>query len=91
MRTKARSYKGYELTATQSEPKWDVGIYPSAPHLPWPNPNSQMFSDADVETAFKKAERQVDELLGALPRGAQKFWLRRMLATVNECAYTEWQ
>ncbi len=68
MRTQTRSCKGYELAATQNGPKWDVGIYPSAPHLPWPNPNSQMFSDADIETAFKKAERQVDELLGAAAR-----------------------
>jgi hypothetical protein len=63
MRTKTRSYKGYELTATQNWPKWDVGIYPERPHLPWPNPNFHMFSDADIERAFEKAERQVDELL----------------------------
>jgi hypothetical protein len=64
MRTKTRCYKGYELTATQNYPKWDVGLYPSSAQLPWPNVNFQIFSDADVEKAFDKAERAVDELLG---------------------------
>jgi hypothetical protein len=64
MKTKTRSYKGYELTATQNYPKWDVGIYPSGPQLPWPYASFQIFSDADVEKAFEKAERAVDELLG---------------------------
>jgi hypothetical protein len=31
-----------------------------------------MFSDPDIETAFKKAERQVAELLGAAAPSAQK-------------------
>jgi hypothetical protein len=65
MKTETRSYRGYELTATQNWPKWDVGIYPGSPHLPQPNPSFQMFSDADIERAFEKAQRQVDELLGA--------------------------
>jgi hypothetical protein len=63
MLTMTRFYKGYELSATQNSPKWDVGIYPSAPHLPWPNPNFQMSSDTDIEMAFKQAEKRVDELL----------------------------
>jgi hypothetical protein len=64
MRTETRAYKGYELTATQNYPKWDVGIYPSSPQLPWPNANFQFFSDLDVQKAFEKAERAVDKLLG---------------------------
>jgi hypothetical protein len=64
MRTETRSSKGYDITATQNCPKWDVGIYPSGPHLRWPNPNFQIFSDADIERAFEKAKRAVDELLG---------------------------
>ncbi len=64
MRTNTRSYKGYELTATQNYPKWDVGIYPSSPELPWPNPSFQICSDVDEQKAFEKAERAVDELLG---------------------------
>jgi hypothetical protein len=64
MRTETRSYKGYELTATQNFPKWDVGIYPSDPHFPRPNANFQIVSDADIGRAFEKAQRVVDELLG---------------------------
>jgi hypothetical protein len=68
MITETRSYKGYELTATQNCPKWDVGRYPSGPHLRWPSPNFQIFFDADIERAFEKVECAVDELLGvALP------------------------
>jgi hypothetical protein len=63
MRTQTRSWKGYELTATQNYPKWDVGIYPGEPQLPAPNPNFQIFSDVDIEEAFQKAKRAVDELL----------------------------
>jgi len=68
MRTETRAWRGYELTATQNYPKWDVGIYPSGPQLPAPTPSSQIFSDVDIEEAFRKAKRAVDELLSPTRR-----------------------